>query len=249
MQMQSALDDSLLDRAERAAEAAPCADASYNIPSWMLGAADVRMVFITENRRAPLRRRPDTSPSAARARGVAAGSAVTSSAPSRRGGTATAWSPCPPSTGKALVLAQSLESPGARPAQARPRDAALRGRGHGGRRPGGLGRRPQRSPPGAPADRAAEDIARTEDLTRSRSKAPTRSPGCPRVQRDAGRARRVPRPAAAAGRRRRPRAAHAADLAAHQPRPAHPGRPATGGMRLRRRGPSCSTTYTPRSRS
>ena len=56
--------------------------------------------------------------------------------------------------------------------------------------------------------------------TRSRSRATTRSPGSPGVQRDARRALGLARPAAPAGRRRRPRAAYAADLAAHQPRPA-----------------------------
>jgi two-component system sensor histidine kinase MprB len=52
MQLQSTLDESLLDRAHRAA-ASPALQqltTDYEIPSWMLGAADVRIAFITSSR-------------------------------------------------------------------------------------------------------------------------------------------------------------------------------------------------------
>ena len=96
---------------------------------------------------------------------------------------------------------------------------------------------------------SVEEIARTEELrplaVEGDDEIARLADG---VQPDARRARRLPRPAAPAGRRRRPRAAHAADLAAHQPRPARPGRrrrrPAGRGPRA-----SCSTTSAPRSRS
>ena len=114
------------------------------------------------------------------------------------------------------------DRPDARPA--RPRDAALRPRRDDQRRPGGLGRGPQR-----PA-------SRTPPHDRGRGHRPHRAPrpdprrgqrrGGPAragVQRDADRALGVAGATAPAGRRRRPRAAHAAHLAAHQPRPARPG--------------------------
>lgn len=49
VQMQAALDASLLNRAERAASDETLANLTkQEVPSWMLGAADVRMVFVTE---------------------------------------------------------------------------------------------------------------------------------------------------------------------------------------------------------
>lgn len=51
MQLQSSLDDSLLDRASRAASSAALAEmTAREVPPWMLGAADVRIVFITSDR-------------------------------------------------------------------------------------------------------------------------------------------------------------------------------------------------------
>ena len=52
MQMQAAIDASLMDRADRAAKTPALSELTrdYQIPSWMLGAADVRMIFITESR-------------------------------------------------------------------------------------------------------------------------------------------------------------------------------------------------------
>lgn len=51
MQLQSSLDDSLLNRAQRAASyTALSAITAQDVPSWMLGAADVRVIFITAER-------------------------------------------------------------------------------------------------------------------------------------------------------------------------------------------------------
>jgi two-component system sensor histidine kinase MprB len=50
-QMQSTLDESLLDRAHKAAQTDALQDltANYKVPSWMLGAADIRIAFVTAN--------------------------------------------------------------------------------------------------------------------------------------------------------------------------------------------------------
>lgn len=49
MQMQSTLDESLLDRAKRAAEQPALQEltTNYKVPAWMLGASDIRVAFIT----------------------------------------------------------------------------------------------------------------------------------------------------------------------------------------------------------
>jgi two-component system sensor histidine kinase MprB len=52
MQMQSSLDESLLDRAHKAAKYAEVSEvtAQYRLPAWMLGAGDFRVAFVTTNR-------------------------------------------------------------------------------------------------------------------------------------------------------------------------------------------------------
>jgi two-component system, OmpR family, sensor histidine kinase MprB len=52
MQLQSTLDESLMERAHRAADspALQRLTTDFEIPSWMLGAADVRIAFITSSR-------------------------------------------------------------------------------------------------------------------------------------------------------------------------------------------------------
>jgi two-component system, OmpR family, sensor histidine kinase MprB len=52
MQLQSTLDESLLDRAHRAAESPALQQLTtdFELPSWALGAADVRIAFITSSR-------------------------------------------------------------------------------------------------------------------------------------------------------------------------------------------------------
>ena len=54
MQMQSTLDQSLLDRAHKAASSPALSriTADYELPSWALGAADVRIIFINPDRQA-----------------------------------------------------------------------------------------------------------------------------------------------------------------------------------------------------
>ena len=51
MQLQSSLDESLLNRAHKAAQFTALSEITRNdVPSWMLGAADVRIIFITAER-------------------------------------------------------------------------------------------------------------------------------------------------------------------------------------------------------
>lgn len=51
MQLQDSLDESLLDRAEKAAKYTALSEMTQRkVPSWMLGAADVRVIFITSER-------------------------------------------------------------------------------------------------------------------------------------------------------------------------------------------------------
>lgn len=51
MQLQSSLDESLVDRAEKAAKYTALSEMTRRqYPSWMLGAADVRIIFITSDR-------------------------------------------------------------------------------------------------------------------------------------------------------------------------------------------------------
>ena len=49
MQMQDSMDTSLLDRAQQAAASTTLSDLTAEVPSWALGAADVRIAFITDN--------------------------------------------------------------------------------------------------------------------------------------------------------------------------------------------------------
>ena len=51
MQMQSTLDESMLNRAHKAADGGALAEISLHVPSWMVGAADVRVAFITADGR------------------------------------------------------------------------------------------------------------------------------------------------------------------------------------------------------
>ncbi len=51
MQMESTLDDSMLNRAHKAAAGGAMTGSAITLPSWMLGAADVRIATITADRR------------------------------------------------------------------------------------------------------------------------------------------------------------------------------------------------------
>jgi two-component system, OmpR family, sensor histidine kinase MprB len=113
MQLQSTLDESLLDRAHRAADtpALQKLTTDFAIPSWMLGAADVRIAFITSSRSifTPDRETPFPvlgDPELA----VAAGERDSSIRTISAGGTRYRVVTVPTDqSGQALVIAQSLE--------------------------------------------------------------------------------------------------------------------------------------------
>ena len=113
MQLQSTLDESLLDRAHRAADspALQRLTTDFEIPSWMLGAADVRIAFITSSRSifTPDRETPFPvlgEPELAVAAGDQPSSIRTISAGGTRYRVVTVPTAQP---GQALVIAQSLE--------------------------------------------------------------------------------------------------------------------------------------------
>ncbi len=111
MQMQSSLDESLLDRARKAATVAPLLDeASARLPSWATGAADVRIIFVRPGQNPQsFDEGPDMSlgdPEYAVASGRLDESIRTISA----GGEHYRVAAVPTADGRALVLAQSLES-------------------------------------------------------------------------------------------------------------------------------------------
>jgi two-component system, OmpR family, sensor histidine kinase MprB len=114
MQLQSTLDASLLDRAHRAAESPALQQftADFKVPSWALGAADVRIAFITSSgeilttdREGPPLHLGD--PELGVAAGDQASSIRTIAAEGTRYRVVTVPTPAQP--GQALVIAQSLE--------------------------------------------------------------------------------------------------------------------------------------------
>lgn len=164
MQSMAALDESLLERAERAAEADVLS--GTQVPSWALGAADVQILFITEDRR--WRALGDVAelnlgePEIAVASGSRPHSIRTLTASDGVRYRVATW---PTDEGQALVLAQSLE----------PQDSTLRKMGTVMLVVGGIGvlaaalagwavarngLRPVRR-----LTAEVEEIARTEDLT------------------------------------------------------------------------------------
>jgi two-component system sensor histidine kinase MprB len=112
MQLQSTLDESLLDRAHRAADspALQRLTTDFELPSWALGAADVRIAFITSSRSVftPDREGPPLhlgDPELA----VAAGEQESSIRTITAGGTRYRVVTVPTAeSGQALVIAQSL---------------------------------------------------------------------------------------------------------------------------------------------
>ncbi len=166
MQMQSTLDESMLNRAHKAAEGGALAEISLTMPSWMVGAADVRVAFITADGRGRSLDRvgPDFElggPELAVAQGTAEDSVRTVYS----GGIAYRVVTVPAGEDQALVLAQSLE----------PQTRVLRQLGIAMLVAGGLGvlaaglagwavaRNGLRPVRRLTAD--VEEIARTEDLT------------------------------------------------------------------------------------
>ena len=110
MQMQSSLDQSLLDRARQAATAAPLLDeASIRVPSWATGAADVRIIFLTPGREPQsLDEGPDMT-LGAQEYAVASRMLTESIRTISAGGEHYRVAAVPTTDGRALVLAQSLE--------------------------------------------------------------------------------------------------------------------------------------------
>jgi two-component system, OmpR family, sensor histidine kinase MprB len=113
MQLQSTLDESLMERAHRAADspALQRLTTDFEIPSWMLGAADVRIAFITSSRSifTPDRETPFPAlgdPELAVAAGQNDSSIRTISADGTRYRVVAVPTAEP---GQALVIAQSLE--------------------------------------------------------------------------------------------------------------------------------------------
>jgi two-component system, OmpR family, sensor histidine kinase MprB len=114
MQLQSTLDESLLDRAHRAADSPALQQLTtdYELPSWMLGAADVRIAFITSSRSIFTPDRETPFPVLGDAElAVAAGERESSIRTIAADGTRYRVVTVPTAQdGQALVIAQSLES-------------------------------------------------------------------------------------------------------------------------------------------
>ena len=168
MQMQSTLDESLLERAEAVAESGALADITKRvpIPSEALGAADIRIIFLTDEPRA--RSADGNARSLALGRpevDVAAGRSPHAIRTIRADGERWRMVTVPTGPGEAVVVAQSLE----------PQDLVLRKLGlvltffgiAGVIAAGlaGLGVARQGLRPVRRLTHAVEDIARTERLT------------------------------------------------------------------------------------
>jgi two-component system sensor histidine kinase MprB len=112
MQLQSSLDESLLNRANKAAEFTALSEITRrDVPSWMLGAADVRIIFITAERGVLT---ADDGPSITLGRSELAVAAGTSEDSLRtivaKDGTRYRVATVQAGSGQALVLAQPLDS-------------------------------------------------------------------------------------------------------------------------------------------
>ena len=111
MQLQATLDESLLERAEAAAEARVVSAPTFRVPSWALGAADVRIISLGADGQA---RTADQGPSLTLGKHelrVAAGLSAHSVRTVRaEDGERFRVVTVPAGAGQALVLAQSLES-------------------------------------------------------------------------------------------------------------------------------------------
>ncbi len=112
MQLQSSLDESLLNRARLAAESTALSQATaQDVPAWMLGAADVRVIFITAERGV---RSADNLPTFQLGKPELAVAAGQSPSVIRtvvdKDGARYRVATVPAGSGQALVLAQALES-------------------------------------------------------------------------------------------------------------------------------------------
>jgi two-component system sensor histidine kinase MprB len=112
MQLQSSLDETLVDRAEAAARQPVLAQitADYDVPPWMLGAADVRIAFVRYDGQARFLDTGDVIRLDQHEVAVARGDSKQSLRTIRAGGTRYRVVAVPTTTdGIALVVAQSLE--------------------------------------------------------------------------------------------------------------------------------------------
>ncbi|MDQ3615702.1 MAG: HAMP domain-containing histidine kinase [Actinomycetota bacterium] len=110
MQMQQTLDESLLSRAQSAARSNALTQASaQQIPSWALGAADVRIIFVTADRRYFSADRGPTLHLGKPELDVAAGDSDSSTRTITASDGRYRVVAVPSGSGTALVLAQSLE--------------------------------------------------------------------------------------------------------------------------------------------
>ena len=112
MQLQSSLDESLLNRANKAAESTALSQATaQDVPAWMLGAADVRVIFITAERGVFSADNLPTFTLGKPELAVAAGRSPSSiRTVADKDGARYRVATVPAGSGQALVLAQSLES-------------------------------------------------------------------------------------------------------------------------------------------
>jgi hypothetical protein len=240
MQLQSTLDESLLDRAHRAADspALQRLTTDFELPSWALGAADVRIAFITSSRSVftPDREGPPLhlgDPELA----VAAGEQESSIRTITAGGTRYRVVTVPTAeSGQALVIAQSL----------RGQEQVLEQLGVVMLLFGLAGVIAAGVAGWTVARNGLRPVRRT--CIRSRSRATTRSPGSPPRStrcsppwppRATGNAGWSPTPATSCA----PHSPRFAPTSTCWPRPTAPP------TCPRRPGPSCSPTYAPRSRS
>ena len=113
MQLQATLDDSLLDRAHKTAQSTEVSGSptQHRLPASMLGAADVRIAFVTDATGSYTRdQRADAAARRPRGRGRQRRK-ERASAPSRRAAPATAWSRCHHDDGHGAESSPSRSTP------------------------------------------------------------------------------------------------------------------------------------------
>lgn len=112
MQLQSSLDESLLNRATKAAESTALSEVTVRgAPAWMLGAADIRVIFITAERGVLSADNVPTFTLGKPELAVAAGQSRSSiRTVADKDGARYRVATVPAGSGQALVLAQPLES-------------------------------------------------------------------------------------------------------------------------------------------
>ncbi len=111
MELQSSLDESLLNRATKAAESTALSQATaQDVPAWMLGAADVRVIFITAERGLSADNVPSFTLGKPELAVVSGQSQSSIRTVADQDGVRYRLATVPAGSGQALVLAQGLES-------------------------------------------------------------------------------------------------------------------------------------------